>query len=143
MANDDQDGTVSTPSPPAPASLPKSRLVNPGICVSLCRRCCRTGVALWLACTHSRMLGAVGNAMPPLRALALTARALGGSMDRGGAVLYKKAETERLKVRSGKLNRRQFTVGVAAGIAAGALPAALAAQDAPQGWEQAVKKVLG
>jgi sulfur-oxidizing protein SoxY len=64
-------------------------------------------------------------------------------MDRGGAVLYKKAETERLKVRSGKLNRRQFTVGVAAGIAAGVLPAALAAQDAPQGWEQAVKKVLG
>ena len=34
-------------------------------------------------------------------------------------------------------------MGVAAGVAAAGLPVVLAAQDASQGWEQAVKKVLG
>ena len=34
-------------------------------------------------------------------------------------------------------------MGVAAGVAAAGLPVALVAQDASQGWEQAVKKVLG
>jgi sulfur-oxidizing protein SoxY len=42
-------------------------------------------------------------------------------------------------VRFGKLNRRQFALGAAAA----GLPLALQAQDAPQAWEQAVKKLLG
>jgi sulfur-oxidizing protein SoxY len=88
------------------------------------------------------MLGAVGNESP-VRSGAQASSASGGGVGSGGAVLYKKAEIERSKVRSGKLNRRQFAAGVAASIGAGALPVALAAQDAPQGWEQAVKKVLG
>ena len=46
-------------------------------------------------------------------------------------------------MRSSKLNRRQFGLGAAAGVAAAGLPSALIAQDAAQGWEQAVKKVLG
>jgi sulfur-oxidizing protein SoxY len=44
-------------------------------------------------------------------------------------------------VRSSKLNRRQFALGVGAVVAG--LPVALKAQDASQAWEQAVKKVLG
>ena len=47
-----------------------------------------------------------------------------------------------MKVRPSRLNRRQFAMGVAAGMAAAGLPIALVAQDASQGWEQAVKKVL-
>jgi len=46
-------------------------------------------------------------------------------------------------VRFGKLNRREFALGAAAGVAVATLPLALIAQDAPQAWEQAVKKVLG
>jgi sulfur-oxidizing protein SoxY len=46
-------------------------------------------------------------------------------------------------VRSSRLNRREFALGAAAGAAVAGLPAALIAQDAPQAWEQAVKKLLG
>ena len=46
-------------------------------------------------------------------------------------------------MRSSRLNRRQFAGGLAAGVTAAALPSPLLAQDAAQGWEQAVKKVLG
>jgi sulfur-oxidizing protein SoxY len=44
-----------------------------------------------------------------------------------------------------KLDRRQFTLGAAAGLAFAAAPplASGLAQDPPQAWEQAVKKVLG
>jgi sulfur-oxidizing protein SoxY len=46
---------------------------------------------------------------------------------------------------SKRLDRRQFAIGATAGLAA-AIPLASGlglAQDAPQAWEQAVKKVLG
>jgi sulfur-oxidizing protein SoxY len=49
----------------------------------------------------------------------------------------------RLTVRSCKVNRREFALGAAAGALVAGLPLALVAQDAPQAWEQAVKKVLG
>ncbi len=43
-----------------------------------------------------------------------------------------------------KANRREFAIGVAAGLAAAALPlGGVRAQDQPQAWQQAVKKVLG
>jgi sulfur-oxidizing protein SoxY len=41
------------------------------------------------------------------------------------------------------LNRREFALGATAGAVAAGLPLGLVAQDAPQAWEQAVKKVLG
>jgi sulfur-oxidizing protein SoxY len=44
---------------------------------------------------------------------------------------------------SNKLNRREFALVAAAGMAVAGLPLALIAQDAPQAWEQEVKKVLG
>ena len=43
----------------------------------------------------------------------------------------------------GRLNRREFALGIAAGAAIAGLPLAVVAQDAAQTWEQAVKKVLG
>jgi sulfur-oxidizing protein SoxY len=49
----------------------------------------------------------------------------------------------RLTVRSSKLNRREFALGATAGAVVAGIPLALVAQDAPQAWEQAVKKVLG
>ena len=44
---------------------------------------------------------------------------------------------------SSRLDRRRFTLGGAAGVAVASLPLALLAQDAGEGWEQAVRKVLG
>jgi sulfur-oxidizing protein SoxY len=45
---------------------------------------------------------------------------------------------------SARLDRREFAVGAAAAVAAMTLPLdTLLAQDQAQGWEQAVKKVLG
>jgi len=46
-------------------------------------------------------------------------------------------------VLSSRLDRRRFTWGGAAGVAVASLPLALLAQDAGEGWEQAVRKVLG
>ena len=52
-------------------------------------------------------------------------------------------ESTRFRVRSGKLDRRKLTLGAAASVAAAGLPLALLAQDTGEGWEQAVRKVLG
>jgi sulfur-oxidizing protein SoxY len=49
----------------------------------------------------------------------------------------------RITVQSSRLNRREFALGAAAGIAVAASPLAVVGQDSSQGWEQAVKKVLG
>jgi len=48
-------------------------------------------------------------------------------------------------VLANRLDRRQFTIGAAAGMAAAAIPVSVLAQDstATPAWEQAVKKVLG
>jgi len=46
-------------------------------------------------------------------------------------------------VLSSKLDRRKFTLGGAAGAAVAGVPLALLAQGAREGWEQAVRKVLG
>jgi sulfur-oxidizing protein SoxY len=46
-------------------------------------------------------------------------------------------------VLSSRLDRRRFTLAGAAGVAVASLPLALLAQDAGEGWEQAVRKVLG
>jgi sulfur-oxidizing protein SoxY len=49
----------------------------------------------------------------------------------------------RLLVRASKLDRREFALRATAGMVLLGLPVAAIAQDAAQGWEQAVKKVLG
>src|SRR5256885_12637936 len=54
-----------------------------------------------------------------------------------------KRKRVRFTVQSNRLNRREFALGAAAGVAVMGLPLAVLGQDAPQGWEQAVKKVLG
>ena len=50
----------------------------------------------------------------------------------------------RRTVLSSRPSRREFAIGAAAGMAAAALPASPSlAQDQPQAWEQAVRKILG
>jgi sulfur-oxidizing protein SoxY len=48
-----------------------------------------------------------------------------------------------LTVKSSKPDRRKFTLGVTASAALVGLAPALLAQDAGEGWEQVVKRVLG
>src|SRR5262245_65977707 len=52
-------------------------------------------------------------------------------------------KSARVKVLSSKPDRRKFTLGATASVAIVGLAPALLAQDAGEGWEQAVKKVLG
>ena len=50
----------------------------------------------------------------------------------------------RRTVLSSRPSRREFAIGAAAGVAAAALPASPSpAQDQPQAWELAVRKILG
>jgi sulfur-oxidizing protein SoxY len=49
----------------------------------------------------------------------------------------------RLAVHSSRLSRREFALGAGVGIVVLGLPLAVVGQDPSQGWEQAVKKVLG
>src|SRR5262245_23401671 len=87
------------------------------------------------------MLGAVGNVggpflfspVPPFPGLEWLRAA---SYISGGTLIMSRT------MRSSRLSRREFAFGAAA-VAVAAMPVTGAAQDQPQAWEQAVKKLLG